>query len=263
MPRLPIVNRCNLPPWVIASEEFNDRPIRLRLSGVREENAYFFDMIRDVEDRHQRGRTLDEFMKVKFRLYEWDQHTGSARRGLRNSYVRFFRGWGVDSNSIEGAVLKDWVRSRFGLTITYHGGKLVGENDEDDYRFAVDRMKGMACTNSVYSQFDLLYEFCQEELYRHRGGADHLTLFRGTYDAGEYDVIRNDGKRRSCVRLNSLSSFTSDHELAWEFGSRVWKVQVPLTKIVFFSDLLPGSILRGEHEYLVLGGEFRVQELLF
>jgi NAD+--dinitrogen-reductase ADP-D-ribosyltransferase len=263
MPRLPIVNRCNLPPWVIAREEFNDRPIRLELSGVRQENAYFFDLIRDVDDRHRRGSMLDDFMKVKFRLNEWNQHTGSTRRGLRNGYLRFLRGWGVDSNSIEGAVLKDWVRSRFGLTITYHGGKLLGANDEDDNKFAVDRMKGVACTNSVYSQFDLLYEYCQEELFRGRGEADHVTLFRGTYDAGEYDMIRHDGKRRSCVRLNCLSSFTSDHELAWEFGSRVWKVQVPLTKIVFFSDLLPGSILRGEHEYLVLGGEFRVHELLF
>jgi NAD+--dinitrogen-reductase ADP-D-ribosyltransferase len=262
-PRLPVVNLCNLPPWAIASEGFNDHPVRLRLSGVREENAYFFRLIDGVDDRHERARILDEFLNVKFRLHEWDQHSGSTRRGLRNSYVRFFRGWGVDSNSIEGAVLKDWVRSRFGLLPTYHRGKLLGASDEDDYRFAVDRMKGIACTNSVYSQFDLLYEFCQDELFVRHPDAQHLTLYRGTYDAGEYDVIRRTASRCSCVRLNNLSSFTSDPELAWEFGSRVWKVRVPLAKIVFFSDLLPNSILRGEHEYLVIGGEFLVHELLF
>jgi len=258
-----IVNLCNLPPWVIASEEYNARPIPLHLSGVRESNAYFFKKIATVDDPHQRGRILDDFMDVKFRLHEWKNNTGSARRGLRNSYVRFFRGWGADSNSVEGAVLKDWVRSRFGLIPTYHRGKLLGDNIDDDYQFAIDRMRGIACTNSLYSQFDLLYEFCQYELFRRHPGETHLKLFRGTYDAGEYDIIRQEGDRRSCVRLNNVSSFTTDRECAWEFGSRVWEVESPLPKIIFFSDLLPNSILRGEHEYLVIGGEFRVREMIY
>ncbi|TWU42216.1 NAD(+)--dinitrogen-reductase ADP-D-ribosyltransferase [Novipirellula artificiosorum] len=262
-PQHSVVNLCNLPPWVIASEEYNEHPVPLSLSGVREANAVFFKKIADVEQPHDRGRILDEFMNVKFRLHEWKQHSGSTRRGLRNSYIRFFNGWGVDSNSIEGAVLKDWVRSRFGLQPTYHRGRLLGTSDDDDYRFAVDRMKGMACTNSIHSQFDLLYEFCQYELRLRYRDAEHLKLYRGTYDAGEYDVIRQEGDRRSCVRLNNLSSFTTDRECAWEFGSRVWEVEAPISKIIFFSDLLPNSILRGEHEYLVIGGEFRVREMIY
>src|SRR6056297_284680 len=182
-----IVNLCNLPPWVIASEDYNRKPVALRLSGVRESNDYLFRKIADVDDAGDRGRMLDEFMDVKFRLHEWRRSSGSQRRGLRNSYLRFIRGWGVDSNSIEGAVLKDWVRSRFGLNPTYHRGKLLGQDQEDDYRFAVDRMKGIACTNSIYSQLDLLYEFCQDELSIRHAGGDRLTLFRGTYDAGQYD----------------------------------------------------------------------------
>jgi NAD+--dinitrogen-reductase ADP-D-ribosyltransferase len=65
------------------------------------------------------------------------------------------------------------------------------------------------------------------------------------------------------MQLNNLSSFTSDPEVAWEFGSSVWKVEVPLPKIVFFSGLLPKSLLTGESEYLVLGGHYKVRTLLY
>jgi len=38
---------------------------------------------------------------------------------------------------------------------------------------------------------------------------------------------------------------------------------VPLAKIVFFSGLLPKSLLTGESEYLVLGGHYKVRTLLY
>ena len=63
--------------------------------------------------------------------------------------------------------------------------------------------------------------------------------------------------------MNNLSSFTSERECAWEFGSTVWETSVPTAKIFFFSGLLPDSILKGEDEYLVIGGEYRVKELLY
>jgi NAD+--dinitrogen-reductase ADP-D-ribosyltransferase len=63
--------------------------------------------------------------------------------------------------------------------------------------------------------------------------------------------------------MNNISSFTSDRECAWEFGSTVWEARIPMAKIFFFSDLLPDSILRGEQEYLVIGGEYRVRRLLY
>lgn len=52
-------------------------------------------------------------------------------------------------------------------------------------------------------------------------------------------------------------------EVAWEFGSTAWEVKIPLPKIVFFSGLLPNSLLRGESEYLVLGGYYKVRNLLY
>ncbi len=64
------------------------------------------------------------------------------------------------------------------------------------------------------------------------------------------------------MRLNNLRSFIPDEERAFEFGSTVWQVRVPLVKIFFFSRLLPESILKGEEEYLVIGGEYRVRTVL-
>jgi NAD+--dinitrogen-reductase ADP-D-ribosyltransferase len=89
-----------------------------------------------------------------------------------------------------------------------------------------------------------------------------IALYRGTYDANEHDVIEQTGKREQIVRLNNLVSFTSDEERAWEFGSTVWKVTVPLCKVFFYNDLLPGSIMKGEGEYLIIGGEYRVRNVM-
>jgi len=46
------------------------------------------------------------------------------------------------------------------------------------------------------------------------------------------------------VQLNNLSSFTSDREVAWEFGSSVWEVNVPLEKIVFSAACCPRTCSR-------------------
>ena len=40
------------------------------------------------------------------------------------------------------------------------------------------------------------------------------------------------------------------------------KAAVPLTKIFFSSGLLPKSLLKGEGEQLVIGGEYEVQVLI-
>ena len=71
------------------------------------------------------------------------------------------------------------------------------------------------------------------------------------------------GKTRTAlIQLNNLSSFSSDPEIAWEFGSSAWEVKVPFAKIVFFSGLLPKSILAGESEHLVLGGYYNVRGMV-
>lgn len=258
-----MLNLCNHPSWVIGSREFNADPRPIELDGVRASNRFLFQKLEEIKSPVRRGEVFNEYMSVRFALHQWDAHEADARRSLRNSYVRFLRGWGVDSNSIEGAVLKSWAQSRFGLHPTYHKGKKIGVNPDDDLEFASDRMKGSARTNAIFSQLDVVYEFCQYELIRREVEGPHIRLFRGTYDAGEYPVLEKAEKRRSCVGCNNLSSFTSNREFAWEFGSTVWEVDVPLCKVFFFSGLLPDSLLRGEDEYVVLGGEYWVKELIY
>ena len=256
-------NRCNLPPWVIASWEFNDEPQAIELDGVLRANRFLFERLDTLECPTRRGEVFNEFMTVKFKLHEWNEHQADARRSLRNSYVRYLRGWGVDSNTIEGAVLKGWVESRLGLVPTFHRGRVISQHTQDYLPYAADRMKGHARTNAIDSQLDLLYAFCQYELRRRWPGERWVRLFRGTGDAADYPVLAQRDARHACVRMNNLSSFTSNRECAWEFGSTVWEVRVPLVKIFFFSGLLPDSLLKGENEYLVIGGEYWVSQLLY
>ena len=72
----------------------------------------------------------------------------------------------MDSNSVEGAVLKGWVESRIGLPPVFHKARIGGIHSEEYYRFAIDRTKGSERTNAINSQLDLLYEYCQYELAR-------------------------------------------------------------------------------------------------
>ncbi len=254
---------CNHSPWVIGSKEFNDDPQPILIGIVRQENRRLFQKLDGEADTTRRGEIFNEYMSVKFQLHDWASQSDGARRSLKNSYVRFLRGWAVDSNSIEGAVLKSWVESRIGLPPTFHRGKVLDGSEDGNMPYEVDRMRGGARTNAILSQLDVLYEFCQYELERRLPGEHALTLWRGTCDSGDYRLIERGERRTATILMNNLSSFTSDRECAWEFGSTVWEARIPRVKIFFFSGLLPDSILKGEDEYLVIGGEYRVKELLF
>jgi NAD+--dinitrogen-reductase ADP-D-ribosyltransferase len=66
----------------------------------------------------------------------------------------------MDSNSVEGAVLKRWVESRIGITPTFHKERISGIQSEAYFNFSIDVMKGSSRTNAIQSQLDLLYEYC-------------------------------------------------------------------------------------------------------
>ena len=74
-------------------------------------------------------------------------------------------------------------------------------------------------------------------------------------------MLEKGDKGRFVLRLNNLNSFTDDFEKAWEFGSRVLEAEVPLAKVFFMSGLLPRSLLKGEGEVIVIGGEYDVKVL--
>jgi NAD+--dinitrogen-reductase ADP-D-ribosyltransferase len=255
-------NNCNLPPWVLASRHFNENPQMIEIQGVKEGNRFLFDKLAGLENRDERAMIFNDYMSVKFQLHQWQDQTDSARKSIKNSYLRYLRGWMMDSNSIDGAVLKRWVESRIGIAPSFHRARINGIHSEAYFDYSVDVMRGSARTNAIQSQLDILYEYCQFELSRKYSLSRTIPLYRGTYDASEHDVVEQIDKRHQIVRLNNLVSFTSDEERAWEFGSTVWEVQVPLCKIFFYNDLLPGSIMKGEGEYLVIGGEYRVRQVM-
>ena len=253
------VNRCDQPPWVIASPRFNRHPLPLEIQGVRRAHHSFFSRLEGLADPAERGRCFRDYIDLVFQTAKWRRETTPlGRRSLRNSYLRFLRGWMLDASSAEGAVLKGWVESRFGLPPVFHAGRIEGIDSREYLLYLAERMRESARTNAVESQFDLLYEFVQDELRRRHPGVPAFTLYRGVKNLGDYRVVGEPGENRVVLRLNNLNSFTSRLEHAWQFGSRVLEAAVPASKIFFRSDLLPGILPRGEEESLVIGGDFEV-----
>jgi len=256
-------NRCNLPPWVIASRHFDEEPQPIALQGVRQENRFLFDLLDGLADPAERARRFDDWMSVRFQLHQWQaQATASARRSLRNGYLRFLRGWGVDSSSVEGAVLKGWVESRMGIPPTFHRERLLGPDDRARLAYAADRTRGHAFTSAIDAQLDLLYTFTQYELARRLPGERWVTLWRGQNGLEDHEVVERLGPREWILRMNNLCSFTDDPERAWEHGDAVLEARLGLPRVFFAAHLLPRSNLQGEREWLVLGGEIRVKRIL-
>ena len=260
------LNRCNLSPWIIGSEEFQAHPLPVEIDGARMTDRGLFRGLEDMRDAEERGRFFHDYVCAKFGLSERIERHGKVKPVY--SYLHLLRAWGVDSNGPAGAVLKSWVESRFGILATYHQGRLASDAAARE-AFLIDRTNGSTKSIGVLMQLDLLYTFCQDELVRRLPGCCSKRLYRGTHDPEEYTVRDQHlaeaelARRVSLVQFNNLSSFTDDPEVVWEFGSSAWEVEVPLAKIVCFSGLLPRSCLAGEAEYLVLGGYFKVRGLLY
>jgi NAD+--dinitrogen-reductase ADP-D-ribosyltransferase len=172
------------------------------------------------------------------------------------------RGWAFDPNSQEGAVLKGWVESRFGLLTRYHESLIDNEARYDAWlHFQEVRSHGLYNTNALEAQLDLLYSYCQYELQRSQPPASlHLKLYRGFNHFSDDQVLEKIDRRRMIVLLNNLSSFSINRERAEEFGDHLLQVQVPMTKVFFYNRVLPG-MLKGEDEYVVIGGIYEVERL--
>jgi NAD+---dinitrogen-reductase ADP-D-ribosyltransferase len=248
-----------VPPWAVASIQFADDPQRVELPGVRAAHREFFDGLEPLPTWEARAQRFHDYLDDRFQLSGQSPLSRTARK---NSYLRYLRGWAVDSSSIEGAVLKGWVEARFGLLPTFHKRR-IGALGDDAYQAYTDEWThGATHTNEVFSQLDLLYEFTQDELELRHPREARICLYRGVDENAEHSVISQQGKRQFVVRTNNLCSFTLERELAWEFGSTVWEAAVPFAKIFFFSGLFPTSLLRGEAEHLVIGGELRVRRVM-
>jgi NAD+--dinitrogen-reductase ADP-D-ribosyltransferase len=258
--RLPI-NRCNLPAVILGGLTYQSHPVPLELDGVRAFHRDLFEMLAPVDRHRERAALFVDYMAAHFCLDDLEQaglSPGRVRKSRRNAnYLRMVRGWAFDSDGCEGAVLKHWVETRFGLLARYHGGPLDGRDSEAYLSYVSAGAHGLYATNALEAQLDLLYTYCQYELVRQHPEETHLTLYRGINRIDEHEVLQRseDGSRQ--VLLNNLNSFTKDRERADEFGDYILTAEVPLPKLCFYSGLLPG-MLGGENEYVVLGGVYSV-----
>jgi NAD+--dinitrogen-reductase ADP-D-ribosyltransferase len=254
-------NLVGVPTDLLGSDMFNQRPIELHISGVREMNRNMFEMLSQSDCLADAGDAFYKYMCAMFDI-DAEQHDKdqSGVRRYRSSFLRLLKGWGYDSNSPEGAVLKGWVESRFGLFPTYHKEMITRFSTLGWMTYVEEKMSSRFHNNSIYCQLDMLYEFCQWGLGTYAApGQTHLTLYRGINSFDEHQIIERIDKKNVVMRVNNLASFSSDRGVADCFGDTILTVSVPTVKVVFFNTLLPIHPLKGEGEFLVVGGDYRVR----
>lgn len=248
---------------------------------MRETNHGLFALLERANDHNQAAAIFEDYMTVVFGLHpeQWrksrlraavaDREDGRIdcsrdradedRRRYRSSYVRLLRGWAYDSNSAEGAVLKGWVESRFGLFPTWHKRAIDRFSSDAWITYVEEKMGSRFHNNAIWSQLDLLYEFAQWSLLRDHPDESRFRLYRGVNDFDEHPLVERIDRRTVVVRLNNVVSFTRDRDVATWFGSYILEADVPAAKILFFNSLLPHHAVKGEGEVLAMGGEYRVR----
>jgi len=256
--RLPI-NRCNLPAVILGSLTFQQHPTPLKLDGVEELHAGLFAMLDTIEEPAERTRVFRAALDAHFCLdclEDAGLENGKHRRAKAN-WLRVLRGWSFDADSREAAVLKGWVESRFGLIPRHHGEPLRDFTGPAWQHYVEMRAAGLSGTNAIEAQLDLLYAYGQYEFARRQAGS-HLTLYRGINRLADHEILSGNGNRQ-VVLFNNLTSFTANRERAGEFGDVILEVTLPVTKIFFYCGLLP-DVLKGEDEYLAIGGAYEVMQ---
>lgn len=257
--RLPI-NRCNLPADILGGLTFQRSPVALELDGVAQFHRGLFKLLDRIDDAKERADAFTMHMNASFYLDEPEQAGYSAQskqKRQKADYLRMVRGWSFDADGREGAALKGWVESRFGLLPRHHGGQIRDLSGDAYRRYLEMRATAVYGTNALESQFDLLYTYCQYELARLYPGETHLTLYRGVNRVDEHETLATLDNKHRVVLFNNLNSFTANRERADEFGDYLLSAQVPLSKVFCYTRLLPG-MLQGEDEYTVVGGLYEV-----
>ncbi len=257
--RLP-VNHCNLPADILGGLTFQRSPVPLELDGVHQLHRRLFAMLDKIDDAKERADAFTMHMNASFYLDDPEQagYTSQAtHKRQKADYLRMLRGWSFDADSREGAALKGWVESRFGLLPRHHTGPIRDLSSEAYRRYLEMRATALYGTNALEAQFDLLYTYCQYELARQHAGETHLALHRGVNGVDDHETLAAPDNRHRVVLFNNLSSFTANRERADEFGDYLLTARVPLSKVFCYTRLLPG-MLQGEDEYTVIGGLYEV-----
>jgi NAD+--dinitrogen-reductase ADP-D-ribosyltransferase len=247
-------NLIGIPTSYFASPAFNLSPSPIHINGVREMYGSLFNAMDKMETAEDAAHIFMEHMRVAFDLNVSPEE--GKKKNYRANYLRLLKGWLFDSNRPEGAVMKGWAESRFGLFPLFHQEPITGVNSPAYWAYTMEKMHTRFHNNAINSQFDLLYEFCQYYLDRFGPRKRKFTLYRGT-NIGDvtHQVLEKREKKEWVVRNNSLVSYTADVERADEFGDTVLEVEMPFEKILCFPQLLPGALPKSEMEYIVLGGD--------
>lgn len=217
-----------------------------------------FEALDRLDDSPSRARLFAAHMEAHFSLlhpHEAGAGSASARIRPRANYLKLLRGWGFSSEGREGAVLKGWVESRFGLMPRYHKEALADPDSAAYARYMFERSAGLYGTHALEAQLDLVYSYVQYELARRYPGVTHFRLYRGANGVSAYELLQQTNGQH-LILLNNLSSFSMEHERADEFGDRVLEVCVPVYKVLCLYGLLPG-LLHGEDEVMVIGGIYQ------
>ncbi len=253
-------NLVGRPSEWLASAAFNEAAVPLHIWGVTEMNPSLFTMLDQAEHLAEAGEAFTTYMMAMFGLDpEQRAATSGGQRRFRSSFLRLIQGWGFDSNGPEGAVLKGWVESRFGLGPSFHKEAIEAVASRAWTTYVEEKMSSRFHNNAIWVQLDLLFEFCQWAMRRFTfPDQTHLTLHRGVNSFDEHWIVERTTRREAVVRLNNLVSFSSDRDTAGCFGDMILTAHVPVSKIVFFNGLLSSHALKGEGEYLVIGGDYRV-----
>lgn len=254
------INRCNLPAKILGSLIFQQHPIRLYIDGVQQLHGQLFETLNTIDSAEDRAVNFHDYMRAGFLLDNLDDaglNINGSHRG-KADYIRLLRGWMFNADGVEAAVLKGWVESRFGLLTRHHLNLVTDYNGHTYQLFQAMRATGLYNTNALEAQLDLLYSFCQYELARRQPHKNHLFLYRGSNNFHDYRHSRQTTDDSYRVVLNNLNSFTDNPAQADSFGDYIFEGSIPCAKVLYFPGLLPG-VLKGESEYLVLGGLYQLQ----
>lgn len=257
------LNKANLPGSIIASATFQQHPDTLHIDGCETLYKSLFQHLDQHDDPEIRADIFHRFITAHFCLDHledagWKKGQGNKRNKM--DYRGLLRGWLFSSDNRDAAVLKAWAESRFGLRTLFHGHILLGDvNQTFQDQYLRDAIHGEYGSNAIMNQLDLLYSYVQYESRKRWPGRSHLTLYRGIQHRQQPRLYLPEMPDNT-ILLNNLSSFSFNPERADEFGDTVFKAEIPLSKVVMFSGVLPRT-WQGEEECLVLGGVTGVEYL--
>jgi NAD+---dinitrogen-reductase ADP-D-ribosyltransferase len=253
-------NLTGVPASIIGSTAFNERPHELAIHGTREAHANLFRMLDVCGTQTEAGEVFARYMDIVFGLQRGERGIVDGPHRFRASYLKLLQGWGFDANSPQGAVIKGWAESRFGLVPRFHKAPLGRFPSPAWTDYVMEKMGSRFHNNCINMQLDALYEYCQWSIRRFAlVGPGLVRLWRGTNHCDE-QIVAGSLRERVCVmQLNNVVSFSLSPERAEEFGDWTLEALVPSCKLLFFPGLLNDRVLNSEGEALVLGGLYRVK----